>query len=788
MHLLAQLRINEVCSANGSALFDFEQDTPDYIELVNSESTTISTGGFYLSDSNNPLKWALPDTEMAPGAFLLIYCSDKDLYSPELHSNFGIDSNGETIRLNNELGQTEDFVIVPELHSDDVYARNADGEFVLMDTPTPLAENANEEFDGYAEPPVFSRKGGFYNQPFPLEISSNDALRFTTNNLYPVNDYLGEPISIDSTMSVTAQSFSAGKLPSRIVGATYFMNEDHTLPVVAIIADSLELFDETDGIYMLGPNADPEWPHFGGNIWNNKHILSWIEVYQERERVVAQLAESRMHGGQSARNQPQRPFRFIAKDRLGTDRFYAQLHKQSDQSIFKKFVVRNGGSDYHRVHISDSFIERQVTEYGLDLEAKGSEPCVFYLNGYYWGFMDIQRVIDDWFIWSVTDFEEGTPIAIMEDDSLVIKGNIASFDVMLDFIESNPMDEPQLFQQAEELLDISNFTDYIITETFWNNIDWPANNVKSWRPLTEGGKWRYILFDMDVSLSSFGFAKETANGLQRFLTELPENKHYRLFDNLYENLDYRIRFLNRYADLCNSAFSREAITTNLRKHVAIIWEEKGRHHDRWGSSRFFWETFWLYPRAYEFGEKRTDIAVDQVKEAFDLSGVYDLAIKTSPANAGWIDINSLDSIPHGWTGKYFNDIPIDVSAYAAAGFVFSHWETRDGQISSPDAFTTSFDTASPFEELTAVFSLLEEDQLFAWPNPSDGLVNILFETNIPQSARIIVANSQGMVTRSIELPTIPGVNTLELNDLPKGVHFVQILLEEKKVGGRLIVR
>ncbi|WP_306641978.1 CotH kinase family protein [Sanyastnella coralliicola] len=784
-----QLVINEVCSANGSSFTDFEGDTPDYIELYNPGSTAESTEGLHLTDSGNEFKWPLPELEIGPGEYIVVACSGKDLTTPELHTNFGIDSDGETIRLTDEYGAVVDFVIVPELHSDNAYGRNSEGEFVYFLNTTPGEINPSESYNGYAPAPVFSRPGGFYDAPFQLTVqeTAGETL-FQTNNLYPQHDLNGSSISIDSTMSVTAVNFEDGKLPSRIVGATYFINEEHNMPVVALIADSLELFDEETGIYMLGPNADPEWPHFGGNIWNNQHILSWIEVYQEEEQVIAQLAESRMHGGQSARNQPQRPFRFIAKDRLGVERFYAQLQRQSHQTTYKKFVVRNGGSDYHRVHISDSFIERQVTKYGLDLEAKGSEPCVFYINGYYWGFMDIQRVIDDWFVWSVTEYEEGTPISILEDDSLVIKGDISSFDTMLEFVELNDMNVPENFAHAESLVDVSNFTDYIITETFWNNVDWPANNVKAWRPMVDGGKWRYILFDMDVSLSSFGFATEQNNGLQRFLDEFPDNKHYRLFNNLYANAEYRITFLNRYADLCNSAFSREAITSELRNHVALIWDEKDRHHGRWGSSRWFWETFWLYPRAYEFADKRTEIAFDQVRDGFDLDGHYELELNTAPAFAGTVSINSLDSLPHDWNGSYFNGIPIDITAHPAPGYQFSHWETKDGEVASTGSQRTVFNTDASTTELTAVFTDVNASQLFVWPNPSDGDVTISFDAQESGFAQVQLFDSRGAIIYESKVGVDLGTNLVQMNAIPAGSYVVRVTTKDMSFTETLISR
>lgn len=87
------LVINEVLLA--------EDGTPcrrmlcDAVEIRNRSNGTVDTAGWYLSDAANPLRYALPSRELAPGECLILFC---DRQSGEWHTGFGL-SVGETLRL-----------------------------------------------------------------------------------------------------------------------------------------------------------------------------------------------------------------------------------------------------------------------------------------------------------------------------------------------------------------------------------------------------------------------------------------------------------------------------------------------------------------------------------------------------------------------------------------------------------------------------------------------------------------------------------------------------------------
>lgn len=72
---------------------------------------------------------------------------------------------------------------------------------------------------------------------------------------------------------------------------------------------------------MMGPNASPEWPHYGANFWSERELVTRMEFYEASgERVVAQDVGVKIHGGRRSRTNPQRPLRLTAREELGNAR------------------------------------------------------------------------------------------------------------------------------------------------------------------------------------------------------------------------------------------------------------------------------------------------------------------------------------------------------------------------------------------------------------------------------------------------------------------------------------
>ena len=92
------LVINEVVTSNQLSLQDEVYGSPDWIELYNGSDQSIHLSSFYITDTvEAPQKaFQLPDVELSPGEFFLLYGTKK---AGPANLGFSLKKEGETITL-----------------------------------------------------------------------------------------------------------------------------------------------------------------------------------------------------------------------------------------------------------------------------------------------------------------------------------------------------------------------------------------------------------------------------------------------------------------------------------------------------------------------------------------------------------------------------------------------------------------------------------------------------------------------------------------------------------------
>jgi len=77
--IFAQVVINEGSNKNYTTIADENDDYPDWIELYNAGTDTVSLLNYSLTDDlANPSKWTFPNVQLLPGAFKVVFCSGKN--------------------------------------------------------------------------------------------------------------------------------------------------------------------------------------------------------------------------------------------------------------------------------------------------------------------------------------------------------------------------------------------------------------------------------------------------------------------------------------------------------------------------------------------------------------------------------------------------------------------------------------------------------------------------------------------------------------------------------------
>ncbi|MEM1057259.1 MAG: CotH kinase family protein [Bacteroidota bacterium] len=90
------LEINELMASNDATIADEFGEFDDWVEIVNLSSSPVSLGGLFLTDDlAEPDKFALPDTLVPPGGFVLVWADDDDEDQGPMHASFRLSAGGE---------------------------------------------------------------------------------------------------------------------------------------------------------------------------------------------------------------------------------------------------------------------------------------------------------------------------------------------------------------------------------------------------------------------------------------------------------------------------------------------------------------------------------------------------------------------------------------------------------------------------------------------------------------------------------------------------------------------
>ena len=613
--LSADARIRQ---RNGSGVFISEVmtsstgvDTPlgwtsyDWIELVNLGQTAVNLKDWGLSDNlGRPRKWQLPDVTIQPGEYLLIFpsgLSESPTGSGAIHANYRLSALGETIVLSNSSGYILDKLVVPKLETDNSYGRDFDqGGLFYYETPTPGAKNG-EGFSGYAAQPTVSPAGGVYASSVTVSMQAPEGVTilYTLDGSEPTaeNGTLYEgPIAIDKVAVLRARGFADGLKASEITTETYLLNTYHSLPVICLTVDPVDLWDPSTGIYADGIDIDAVYgtlpsnqlkspPFDEATYWIVKDDTSLrekagnFEMYTaEGEQLLNQGVAVQLHG-QFSLDLAQKSFRITAKAKYGSETLAYPFFEDRPFTEYKAVLLRNGGNDGAYTRIIDSLQSKIVDWTDSEIIHMASTPVIVYLNGEYWGHYNLRERINEHSIAAYEGWSDPKNVDLIKGDNDVLNGSYDNYGELLDFVESHDLaTDAEALQTVLDWVDVDNYFDFMIFEMYFGNTD--TGNIKFYRRNAEGEKWKWILFDLD-----WGLYNRNNDGC--FIWLDPDGSGSRNFDNtliraLLEVPELEEKFLTRYGYLYQNFLSdTDRILALMDDMVAEIQPEMGLHFNRW---------------------------------------------------------------------------------------------------------------------------------------------------------------------------------------------------------------
>lgn len=595
----AQLVINELMQSNVDCIMDDLNEFPDsWVELCNVGTGEVNLGDYRLGITQNADEaWPLPERVLQSGEHVLVFC-DKVGNNTDagIHTDFRLESGkGGAVFLFRGSDVVDGVTELKKQPSPNIaYGRNTDGadEWGYMAEPTPGAPNCGKVYAKVLDSPVFSVMGGVRHEgdevsldiTLPSDAPAGTVVRFTKDGTEPTSSspvFTG-PITVNNNTVVRAKLFCDGYLsrPSSVQSYIFFPNDRPlTLPIISLVTDPRYLYDEKIGIYVEGTYSEEQFNY--KYDWRRPVNFEFFEGMNQSS-ALNQLAETRISGAATRMNE-RKTLTVYAHKRFGEKRLKYEFFPDQRPGVrdFKSLTLRNAGNDFSYLYLRDALMQRTMSSH-VDLDWQAWRPAIVYINGEYTGMLNIRERANEDNIY--TNYEGLEDIDLIEKWSELKQGTIDQSREFRRFFS----EQGHTLEEYRQWMDCEEFANLMIMNLYFDNRDFPANNIVMWRPREEGGRWRWIAKDTDFGLGLY-FRQATFNTVAwindyDYDTELPRGNNpwcTLLFRNIMEDEGFRNLFTERAAvymgDFLNARGVHavwdamyETIRTELPFHRACI--------------------------------------------------------------------------------------------------------------------------------------------------------------------------------------------------------------------------
>lgn len=545
---VTDVHISEVSAAGTSG---------DWVELRNGSDADQDLDAWYLTDSLSGKKRQTLSGTLASGAYTLV--------APDA---FGIAATGETLFLYDGEGHLRDVFETGDLSEGITSGRTSDGtaDRVFFLTATPNGANDGAYAVGRTPMPIVSDLTLYHEAPFTavLRCADPDAvIRYTLDGSEPTSSspVYSEPIPVSGNLTLRATAQAQGYLDSRTATATYLLRAPHTLPVVTVACDPARFMAFTQ-IKDIG-----RYPHTDAQI-----------AFYEADGTLGTTfpADINPRGNQSIKY-PQKSLSLHLRTRLGQGSVNYPFWGPGSGLDYGTLILRNGSQDYPKARLRDSFALRAVE--GLGLDSARTRPVVVYVNGTYYGIMDLNEGMNQDYL--VTHYQvDPATVSHVSTNSTVRYGKNDDFLRVRKFARTNQFSDDAVLATFAQWVDVDYITDYLIAQTLFCNYD--IKNQSYWATADYTIRWRPVFYDIDRCF--------TDNTFQRNLFDGYFNKRGVVYDQaagrvvnmdlyaaLRDNPAWCDRFVRRYAELLCTDFSVERLQSLLDEMAAALRPEMGEH-------------------------------------------------------------------------------------------------------------------------------------------------------------------------------------------------------------------
>jgi hypothetical protein len=769
----AQVKISEFLAHNvwtNAEMVDYD-DFSDWIELHNEGTAAADIGGYTLTGSlKNPKKSTIPTGTTIPAGGYLLFWADKHADKKKnYHANFKLDKEGEQLGLFDASGKVVDSITYSPQLMDVSMGRNpTDGSWAYFDQPTPGAANSTpaKKMAVRSGTVTFSTNAGFSSTAPSVTLMSadNSPIYYTTDGSVPNPSSTKYSGPISASTPIRARTITTDKIAGVVATNTYIMESTRKLMVIEMTTDQKFLDDPTIGIFKV--------------YRKYRKIPVVFECFDTDGKPAVKFNGGIEVGSLTNQTCPQKPLQVALTARYGDEFVNYPFFVTKPITKFNRLRLRQGGDAWNTNWIADDLLDPISTgqmAYGW----QGYRPVVVYINGKYYGLMDLREqfkaeFFKETYAVDTTGIQEVRRLLINnKEDWDIVHGSKSSWDKVVSGATS--------YSTAKQAIDINSMIDYYVIESFTCNVSWGHNEDMWWVP---NGKWRWLTTDIDRCFDYKGEYSDIntdvihtkPGGLSDAFIEQSE-----IFAALMKLSEFKNDFAQRYAAHLNSTLKASRLNNFIDSLVNLLTPEMTSQTSKWGSqgsikSVSAWQT--EINTVKKFCTERG--AVEWKNLAKDLTGgTAKLTITVTNGSAGDIYIAGV-RMCEGTSGlTFFKGAPLGIKAVPKKGSKVKTLGsgTADSMtitLSADQTITAAFEGTPESSNTLAKTMLDSPDRIFT----SDRSVSLCVNVASPIGDHLTISlyNLLGRKIATLkEMNFNPGMHSIVLPvSYSTGVYFYRV--------------
>ena len=701
----SSLVINEIQVTNIDQYIDPSFNYGGWIELYNPTNAEINLANMVVSDHLGRSFTCPTNMGSVPAKgfknLWFDHNSRDNKYSSQAFKqvSFKLQYEGGEITLCDAEGNVLDSQSYPPAVQRASYARTTDGgsTWSMTGEPTPEASNNGSTFASVQlAMPVIDKDACVYTDPFTVRVTipQGATLRYTTDGSTPTAT-TGK-VSKDGVFNVGGNTqifrfrlFKDGYLPSSVATRTYvYRDKNYYLPIVSVVTDDKNLFDNRIGAYVDGTNGTS-----GNNKSSSNKNRAWERpvnfeylVPDEADggsfrMALNQECDFEVCGGWSRHFAPDGSFR-LKGGKYYLDQNFLPYPFFSEKPYIKNktIVVRNGGNDNYG-RIKDAGIHEVMLRSGFYIDCQSVQPAHIFINGQYKFMFNLREPNNKNHAYANygIDTDELDQFEINGSKGYEQKtGNDVAFRQWMSLatqLAANPTNE-LLYQQICEMVDIDEYANYMAMECYSGCSDWltNCNNAKGYRAQADG-KFHLIVMDQDQGFSTTSMLSSLSGRLNDSRYDTGRSFLIDIFLNMLKNATFKKRFIDAFCIVNGSVFDPDLVRATFNDMVeraAPAMAMEGHESNMRSSASSMVNTI--------TSSNNRSSRINNMRSYFGLSNGYNINLSSDIADAGLL-LNG-QPIP---TGKFNGTVfaPAKITAKAPAGYRFRGWMT-DGVTSVSD--------------------------------------------------------------------------------------------------------